>query len=446
MQAMCDDPKIVAQLIDNKQLPELIRGYAKATDDRGDIADIVRESVQSAMVGTNEITSIVQKQADEIVNKLLGEHGVNRPGLTTDAVNPKHNALYNPLAPGVAMDNVGTTNLGHFVANAWHKAPNTELRNQMVKISNDFSSKEPSGGGFLIPETYSSEVRQLSLEQTVVRQRAGVITMGTPDQLIPVVDDTSHASSVFGGFIFYWSEEAQDSSANATNAKFGRTKLTVHDQIGYSQVPNELMADAAGLNSWLMRALPQGLAYFEDLAFLTGNGVGQPLGIINALNGALISRAKESGQVAKTIVTENITNMYARMLPSSLDNAVWVVNQTTFPQLMGLTINVGTGGAPVMLMDIRSGPNITLLGRPVIVTEKVPALGSLGDINFIDFNYYLIGDRQAMSLDASEHVNFATNQTALRIIERVDGRPWIQSALTPRNGDTLSPFVQLAAR
>ena len=446
MQEMMDDPKVAAQIIGNGQLSEFTRAYAKATDDRGDIADIVRSSVEAAMVGKNEIADLVNSQATDIVNRLLGEHGINRPQLHDGGTGAKHNAMYNPLAPGQKIDDLNFTNLGEYAATAWHKAPDSERRNNVVRISNDFSSREPSTGGFLIPETFRSDIMELALESSVVRPRAFVLTMGTPTQLVPYNDSTSNASSVYGGFIFYWSEEAGDASANATNAKFGRMKLEVHDLIGYSVVPNELMADASGLNSWLMRALPLGIGNFEDRAFLSGNGVGQPLGVINALNAALISQNKETNQITKTILTENITKMFARMLPSSLGSAVWVVNQTTFPQLMGLTINVGTGGAPVMLMDIRNAPNITLLGRPVIITEKVPALGSLGDINFIDFNYYMIGDRQAVSLDSSDQANFASNQTAFRIIERVDGRPWLQSAFTPQNGDTLSPFVQLQAR
>ncbi len=60
---------------------------------------------------------------------------------------------------------------------------------------------------------------------------------------------------------------------------------------------------------------------------------------------------------------------------------------------------------------------------------------------FVDLSYYLVGDRQAVSLDFSEHSRFMNDETELRLISRVDGRPWIQSALTPLNGDTLSPFV-----
>jgi HK97 family phage major capsid protein len=91
---------------------------------------------------------------------------------------------------------------------------------------------------------------------------------------------------------------------------------------------------------------------------------------------------------------------------------------------------------------------MSIYGRPVFFTEKTPALGTTGDINFVDLSYYLIGDRQQVEVAASEHAFFQNDQTAYRIIERVDGRPWLQSALTPHNNssNTLSFQVQLASR
>lgn len=90
---------------------------------------------------------------------------------------------------------------------------------------------------------------------------------------------------------------------------------------------------------------------------------------------------------------------------------------------------------------------MTILGRPVIFTEKANTVGDAGDVNFVDLSYYLIGDRQQMQMATSEHVEFDTDQTAVRIIQRADGRPWVQSAITPRKGaNTLSPFVKIAAR
>ena len=160
----------------------------------------------------------------------------------------------------------------------------------------------------------------------------------------------------------------------------------------------------------------------------------------------LITITKETNQVASTVVIENILKMYARMLPSSKSRAVWLVNPTTFIQLQQLSIAVGTGGAPVMLMNLAGSPTPTILGRPVIETEKVPTLGSASDISFIDFTYYLIGDRPGSGLESSPHAQFMNDVTVMKLTDRNDGRPWIQSPLTPTNGDTLSPFVTLGAR
>jgi HK97 family phage major capsid protein len=78
------------------------------------------------------------------------------------------------------------------------------------------------------------------------------------------------------------------------------------------------------------------------------------------------------------------------------------------------------------------------------VSEKAGAIGSAGDLNLVDFGFYLLGDRQAMSAAQSDDFKFSSDVTAFRVIERVDGRPWLLSAITPNNGgSTLSPFVQL---
>ncbi len=65
-----------------------------------------------------------------------------------------------------------------------------------------------------------------------------------------------------------------------------------------------------------------------------------------------------------------------------------------------------------------------------MLTEKVPTIGGAGsgkDISFIDFGYYLIGDRQQMRAESSMHAKFTTDLTSYRVIERVDGRGWLLS-------------------
>jgi HK97 family phage major capsid protein len=129
---------------------------------------------------------------------------------------------------------------------------------------------------------------------------------------------------------------------------------------------------------------------------------------------------------------------------------VWIISPAVITSLMQLVLEGPSSDVapPLWLSNQQaiSGPTLSLLGRPVIVSEKVPDSNSANDITFVDFGFYLIGDRQVMSAMSSPHFKFQNDQTAYRIIERLDGRPWLNSAITPKNnGDTLSPFVGLAA-
>lgn len=324
--------------------------------------------------------------------------------------------------------------------------PDIAERRKLIK--NAMSSTDPSLGGFLVPEEFRTEIMKVALEDAIVRPRATVIPMTTLRVAIPTVDSTSNVSSVYGGIVGYWTEEG--AAMVQSQPRFGRVALEAKKLTAYTEVPNELREDSnPSAEAFLRMTFPQAIAWFEDIAFLTGTGVGEPLGIFNASNSATVAQGKESGQATGTILWENIVGMYARMLPSSLNKAVWIVSPDTLPQLMTTALTVGTGGAPIGManFDGSSSPTLSLLGRPVIISEKVPGLTNQGDISFVDFSQYLVGDRMAMSAELSTDYKFANDVTAFRFIERVDGRPWMQSAITPKNNSaTLSPYVQLGAR
>ena len=321
-------------------------------------------------------------------------------------------------------------------------------RSAALQIQNSFGSEVPADGGFLIPEVLRSQILQVALEDAVVRPRAQVIPMDSLRVPIPMIDTTSNVSSVFGGVVCYWTEEA--AQLVESQASFGRVVLDAKKLTGYAEVPNELLADAPAFGSFFDTIFPRAIAWFEDIAFMTGTGVGEPLGFVNCP--ASVQVAAQSGQATQTIVWENVVGMYARMLPTALGRAVWICSIDTFPELATMALSVGTGGGPVWMGNYTNPgtatPPVTILGRPVYFTEKTPALGTTGDISFVDLAYYLVGDRQMMQSMSSEHYKFQNDKTAFRVIERLDGRPWIQSAIIPHNNssNTLTPFVQLASR
>jgi len=350
-------------------------------------------------------------------------------------------------APGAALN--GTFgDIGEFVGALWHgnKAPTAEQAAAM-SILNGYSEKIPDAGGFLVPEEFRQDLLMLELEDSIVLPRATVIPMNAASLTFPTVDATSNVSSVYGGIVVYRTDEGEEFVES--QAKFGKVKLDPTKQTALAYVTNEVIRDGGGaLTAFLMNAMPKAMAFAADYDYMNASGAGEPMGALNAGNPGMIVVAKEAGQGANTIVWENILRMYARMLPSSLKRAVWVASPDTFFELATMALTVGTGGSAVWIMDAHGAPQLTLLGRPVIMTEKTPsALGGQGDISFVDFGSYLIGRRDAMSIDTSPHVKFTSDQTTIRVIERNDGRPWLTSPITPKNGGaTLSPFVQLAVR
>lgn len=438
------------------ELEELLSDATKVQSlmAEGQFNDVVKAYAQ----GVAKKEADVQRQIKEETQRVLAEYlreNENHEGLRlmreggVDAVTTSAKAHFQPKALGAkySAKDYGET-LAQFLIDISPKAFMTqELANKRETLRNAAaSSGEPASGGFLVPEAFRAELLSLSLEASVVRPRARIVPMDTSRVLYPYIDDTSHATNVFGGVQGYWTPESGQMTDVA--ASFGRMALEAWKLTAFANVPNELIQDSAvSFEAFIRSTFPQALAYFADVAFLSGSGAGQPLGVLTDANAARVVQAKEGGQAADTILWENIVKMYARMLPQSLGSAVWVVSPNTFSELATMALSVGTGGGPIWLNNGVQGPPATILGRPVVISEKVSKLGDEGDVNFVDFSYYLVGDRQAMTVASSEHFRFQNGETSFSFVERLDGRPWLQSALTPRNGgDTLTPFVSLAER
>lgn len=438
------DGRFVARIAGAGLLPEAMKRYAtNVMGEQSEIRAQVREQVEQ--VTLNWLRENESPEASRLdLSRAISASALDAP--ETRAA--RRGGLFNPRAMGAQLDSEfeGAADYFKHVYNAHTGRLDPAGQALHQRVRNAFSSTVPSDGGFLIPENLRSELLRVSLESAVVRPRARVIPMETLRVPFPTIDSTSNVSSVFGGIVAYWTEEG--AALVESSAKFGRTVLDAKKLTAYTEVPSELVADSIGsFETFIQEMFPEALAWYEDNAFLAGTGVGEPLGLLTAGNTARISQAAESGQEVDTIVWENVIKMYARMLPQSLNRAVWLVSPDTFPQLATMALSVGTGGSAVWLNNGSSGPPMTILGRPVIVTEKASLLGDLGDINFVDFGYYLIGDRQVASAQVSTDYKFGLDKIAYRIISRVDGRPWLQTAITPKNnGNTLSPFVSLAAR
>ncbi len=447
-----DNPTRLAAMFDNgRPRPEFgawIKAYAqKITAKNRDMQDdAIRAQVEEVFA------DLMKRHNPEDSRRLNFDPAVPAPRMPANLA-ARYRTIYNGDAIGASADKVADVSLGR-LAQATYHTPSairrrdglSAMESELRQIMNAFGSGVPADGGILIPERLRAELLSMALETAVVRPRARVIAMDSLRVPLPILDITDNSANVFGGVQAYWTEEAAEYTA--TSPKFGRVVLDAKKLTARADVPDELVQDSIiALNSWIGESYPQALSWYEDLSYLRGTGVGEPIGWNTDGNTALATVAKESGQPAATIVWENIVKMYARMFPGSLGSAVWIANVNTCPELATMALSVGTGGSAVWLNNGVAGPPLSILGRPVIFTEKMETLGTAGDLAFVDLGYYLIGDRQAMTMAASEHAKFTSDQTVIKCTMRVDGAPAVKSAVIPNKGSTaLSPFVRLATR
>jgi len=455
-------PEDLTRLLDPKNTKEFSELY-----DKGNFPVFLQNYLNNfAEESQAHIDAQIDAQMGAVLTELLKkfpENTGNRPPTQASVVveeegirriySRRKTHLPNKKAPGAPLDSLRRPLHDYFMAvterardvvdphNLKELHAQSEAARQ--KYNNDYGTVIPAEGGILIPETLRSEIMSLALEASIVRGRATPIAMQGGNVIIPAVESSSHAESVFGGVVATWQDEA--TAPATTSATFRGIELNPKKLMLNSSVANELMADSPAFESWFMVAMPEAQAYFEDLAFIDGNGTSRPQGFKNA--SAAVTVAAEVGQPATTIVWENLVKMFSRMLPQSLNNAVWIANLDTFPELATMAQSVGTGGSAVWLENGEESRPMSILGRPLVFSEKMETLGTAGDIMFVDLKYYLVGDRQSIQFTSSMHSSFTSDKTDFKVISRVDGRPWLSTALTPRkSASTLSPFVKLATR
>src|SRR6516225_5077214 len=184
---------------------------------------------------------------------------------------------------------------------------------------------EASGiaGGYTVPPDFYHQLLAIAAEESTFRQHAFVQPMASATLQFPFLDLTTVQSAgvspFFGGVQAYWTAEAQ--TRTETEPQFKMMELKANELSGYSVSSNVLLQDAAfGLEKFLYTLFGKAVAWYEQYAFLQGNGVGKPLGVLNAPATLVQSRGTPS-----TVKYADIANMFAKLLPSSVNRAVWVI-------------------------------------------------------------------------------------------------------------------------
>jgi len=289
-------------------------------------------------------------------------------------------------------------------------------------LSKALQESDDTAGGFLVPEEFRAEVIRYASETAIVRSRARVFPMKSNTLTLPQLDQSNYR---FAGVDLHW-EGAEGDEKEESQPKFGRLTLKLCKLIGLVPISDDLLSDASiNVANYLVSLFGEAIAYEEDTQFLIGNGMKKPQGIVQC--GVTHDR-----ETASKITIEDVISM-DEVLPAWAEaGAVWITTKAGLGQLRRMRASVlvagDNEGALLFQPSMVAGIPSVLSGKPILLTDKLPAVGTQGDLILGNLSAYFIGDKGGLAVTSSIHDRFRYDETVLRFVKRVDGQCAIPSA------------------
>jgi len=300
-----------------------------------------------------------------------------------------------------------------------------------------------SEGGVAMPTEVAAAVADVALEESIVMSRADIIPMQSEKKRVWAFDGSSvSGGTLYGNASAQWTPEGGTATVVTLEAK--KIELTARKLFLLVEESREISESGVGFSTELETTIGRALGWHADDAFLHGDGVGKPQGALTSANPAriLVTRAG-----ANLIASADILSMAERLHPALFNESIWITSNPCLDQLTGAHVAGSNSDNFLFAPSQGEGLPNTLLGRPIILSEKSPNLGTEADLALVAFSGYAVGIRQGIQIDSSMHVGFTRDTLTLRGLMRTDGQSkWI-STFQPKdsNSATLSWAVVLAA-
>ena len=322
--------------------------------------------------------------------------------------------------------------------------------------------REGTESGWYIPPVFGGTLDRNIMMESPYISRCMPVPMSSNIIRFLVIDDPSwKTGSRFGGVSAGWITEGQEIPETQKPKRKALTmRLKKMGALGY--LTEEMIEDAPAFGAIFQEAIGQEMRFLAEDAVAYGDGVAEPYGVMNPdTNPALIVIPKFNGQAADTIGWDNLNDMITQLHPLSWDTAVWFYHYLVAPQLNRMALQIPATSAanddggiiqPTRFVEFRndgSHRGIMAFGLPGFTSMFAETLGDQGDFALLDMSQYMFASR-SMRTGVSMHVEFKTDQQAIKIVWRLEGRPsWLhpfEPYKGPANPKRLSPFLVLGER
>lgn len=305
-----------------------------------------------------------------------------------------------------------------------------------------------NGGEYLLPLTQVPEIFSVSNAQVGLFQYARRYNVPGRSLRIPyLIQDqgTTVLNRPMAGEIANVTIVGEGATKPSREPNFGQRLLTMYKYAAITQFGDELLGDdfTGELPAEVTSAVGSQIVnkMNEDIT-IDGSGTAEPLGALNAANGALIAVNRAT---ANTFTAADAFAMYQAHTHGP--NSTWFVTRNGLAQLFALQATNNT--MVTWIANLRDKPQMLLLGLPVVITDLLPTLGTKGDFALVNGDFYAMGLRQALTVESSIHVAFVQDVTTYRFVARGGGIPLPTSTYAYKidaSGNKVnphSPFVVL---
>ena len=252
----------------------------------------------------------------------------------------------------------------------------------------DLSASSSPDGGYLLYPQMSNSISKHVVDHSVMRKLCSIETIST--DTLDVIEDFETPEAG-------WVAEIEERKITKTPQIFRRS-IKVHELYAQPKATQKLIDDSnIDISKWLSEKISTHFAASENYAFIHGDGVNKPVGILFAA--ANKERKIEQMHTAKKELTsDDIINLYFSLKSEYSKDASFLMHRNTLQQIR--TLKCPTTSRYIWSPGLGVGAPDTLLGAGIFecVDMPVPASGA-AIIAIADFaKAYKIVDRSGIRI------------------------------------------------
>jgi HK97 family phage major capsid protein len=253
-------------------------------------------------------------------------------------------------------------------------------------------------GAYLLPSDFRDKFNANLSENNLFRRLGTTVNLSSPEGIIQAVTSTGIADWVTESNLF---TESSDT--------FTPFSVKSHKLASLSRIKSSFVGDMNfDIEKYLLGDFSKRFGRAEENAFINGNGITQPTGILGA-DAAVITANKSS------ILFDEVVKLYFSLKAEYRNNAVFIMHDETAMLLR--TIKDSNGNY------LWNSSNDTIFSKQVLTSPHMPTVGSGAKcIAFGDISYYWIVERQPLSVKILTELYVEQGQIGFSAFERLDGK------------------------